>query len=464
MRAPRIVIAGLRGGSGKTVVSLGLVAALRGRGLSVVPFKKGPDYIDAGWLAAASGRPCYNLDPFLIGSERLLQSFIRHFNGDCAVIEGNRGLFDGMDSRGSMSTAVVSKTLKSPVILVVDCTKMTRTTAAILLGIAQFDRGLMLGGVILNHIAGERHESVIRDSIKKYTKIPIFGAIPRIRELQMSERHMGLTPFREHPEVEQTIEGIKAIINKYVDINRVLEAAKGAPPLRRRPVSRPISRIDGAAKIFKAGPRIGILRDSAFQFYYPENLEELEKRGARLIEVSALRDRKLPPVDALYIGGGFPETHAIRLAENLTFKKSLKDAVEKDLPVYAECGGLMYLGRALSLDGAKHRMADVFPLDFVLHKKPQAHGYTVVRVTGNNAFFKAGTVLKGHEFHYSAAAGEDKGRLNYCLRVERGRGISDAMDGLVYKNVLATYTHLHAIGSPEWADGVIKAARTFSRL
>jgi len=466
-RYPRLIIAGLKGGSGKTTVSLGLISAWHERGLSIVPYKKGPDYIDAGWLSSAAVQPCYNLDPFLISKEKILYSFKGHFGkADCAVIEGNRGLYDGLDSAGTYSTAELAKMLKAPVVLVLDCTKMTRTAAAVLLGIQKFDRKVDIKGVVLNQIAGARHEKIIRETIAKYCKVPVLGAVPKLKEKFLSERHMGLTPFQEYTEVQEALSSAGDIARQYLDLDRILEIAQGAVPLKTG--QRDLRLVDN--KIKKANPqpppivRIGIIRDSAFQFYYPENFEELKKRGAELVEISAMQERELPDIDALYIGGGFPETNAIALAKNTAFKKSLRNAVERGLPVYAECGGLMYLGKALLLENKTYPMSGIFPLTFCLEKKPQAHGYTILEITGENPFYTKGTVLKGHEFHYSRVIDREmKDETHFSFLMKRGQGIMDKMDGLCYKNVLATYTHLHALGSPEWADGLVEKASSYKK-
>ncbi len=447
----------MKGGAGKTTVSLGIIAAWTRQGSSIVPFKKGPDYIDAGWLSSAAGQPCYNLDPFLIPKELILSSFWGHYgDADCAVIEGNRGLFDGMDAIGSCSTAELAKTLKAPVILVLDCTKTTRTAAAVLLGMKIFDSGVAIEGVVLNQIAGRRHEQVIREAIAKYCNIPVVGAIPKLRGGQLSERHMGLTPFQEHPGVSAAITMASEIAGKYLDLDAIWGIAQKSgrrglrPGIGQRAINPRVSRL---------GVRIGIIRDSAFQFYYPENFEELERRGAELIEVSALTAKGLPEIDALYIGGGFPETHAIALAKNRSFRTSLRKAIEGGLPVYAECGGLMYLGDSLVLDGNKYPMAGIFPLSFSLEKRPQAHGYTVVTVDSANPFYKKGAVLRGHEFHYSKVISlPGKAGPRFAFAMNRGEGIMGRKDGICYKNVLATYTHMHALGAPEWADGMIRQA------
>jgi cobyrinic acid a,c-diamide synthase len=465
---PRVVIAGLKGGAGKTTVSLGLISAWRERGLAIIPYKKGPDYIDAGWLSAAAGHPCYNLDPFLISREKILYSFQEHFGtADCAVIEGNRGLYDGMDAAGTYSTAELAKMLQSPVVLVLDCTKVTRTAAAMLLGTQKFDRKVDIRGVVLNQIAGTRHEKIIRETIEKYCRVPVLGAIPKLKDDFLSERHMGLTPFQEHSEVAKALSRAGEIAREYLDLDRIMSIAQREASLRtvtgagRAGIGQPAG---NAAP--PSGPivRIGIIRDSAFQFYYPENFEELEKRGAELVEISALTERKLPALDALYIGGGFPETNAIALARNTLFKRSLRKAVEGGLPVYAECGGLMYLGGALLLGRKTYPMAGIFPFIFSLEKKPQAHGYTVLQIRDDNPFYPKGTLLRGHEFHYSRVVKSDpKEGMHFSFQMKRGQGIMDKMDGVCYKNVLATYTHLHALGSPEWADGLVNRAYCYKK-
>ncbi|TAN42274.1 MAG: cobyrinate a,c-diamide synthase [Nitrospirae bacterium] len=466
---PRIIIAGLRGGSGKTTLSLGLITALAGAGRTIVPFKKGPDYIDAGWLSAAAGRPCYNLDPFLIGRESILSSFRDHFgDADCAVIEGNRGLYDGMDAAGTYSTAELAKMLRAPVLLVLDCSKVTRTAAAMVCGMQQFDKGVALRGVVLNRIAGARHEKIIREAIETYCGVPVVGAIPKLDKEFLSERHMGLTPFQEHPEVAKALSFAAEAVRGYVDVDRVYEIARSAGPFKAAKAvttaEAAVRRGRGPRPSSGAAVRIGVIRDTAFQFYYPENFEELRTRGAELVEISALSAGSIPDIDALYIGGGFPETHAIALSQNRSFRRSLRGEVEKGLPVYAECGGLMFLGKALLLDGKRYPMAGVFPLEFSLRKRPQAHGYTIVRVSRRNPYYPVGTVLKGHEFHYSQVlpAGALSG-AGFAFTMQRGQGIREKQDGIWHKNVLATYTHLHAYGAPQWADAMIRQARAHKK-
>ena len=454
---PRVTIAGLRGGSGKTTIALGLVAALKSHnGLRVIPYKKGPDYIDAGWLARAAGTPCYNLDPFLMPREKALESFVSHFDGDVAVIEGNRGLYDGVDEEGSYSTAEVSKLLKSPVILVMDCTKMTRTAAALVLGCMHLDTHVRIKGVVLNQISGSRHEEVIRKSVEKYCGLPVLGAIPRLRSGNLPERHMGLTPHQEHGDTERVLSAVGDMAMKYLDSEGILKIAHEAEPL-------PGKDHEGfKGKSGEGNVTIGVVRDTAFQFYYPENFEELEKNGARIVEINSLEDDLLPDIHALYIGGGFPETHALDLARNTKFRNALRRAIEEGLPVYAECGGLMFLGEALIVRGERYPMAGVFPLVFEMRTRPQAHGYTIVEVERQNPFYPVGTVMHGHEFHYSAVLnfpGDDK--LSTAFRMRRGNGIGRGVDGLWHRNVFATYTHLHAYGAREWVEAMVRLAKEF---
>lgn len=461
---PRILIAGLKGGSGKTTLTLGLIALWKGKGLNVVSFKKGPDYIDGGWLSTASGNPCYNLDTFLIGERHILPSFIRHAeSADIAVVEGNRGIYDGMDERGTHSTGELAKMLKSPVILIVDCTKATRTISAIVSGIQKFDPAVDIRGVVLNFIAGSRHESVIKKSIEAYCSIPVLGAFPKLREKNLPERHMGLVPFQEHIGAQKAVNAAAEVTGKYVDIEAIWKIANEAPAIKMR--SDVLFPEVKKAKNIK----IGIIKDSAFQFYYQENIEELEAKGAEIKVISALKERTLPDIDALYIGGGFPETHAIALAENTDFRNSLRSAIEKGLPVYAECGGLMYLSESLIINEESYPMAGIFPLKFILEKKPQAHGYSIVQVKDDNPYYAKGSVIKGHEFHYSRVVNpEDISELisreiSFAFQMKRGEGIVNKLDGICYKNVLATYTHIHALGTTEWVEGIMQKALEYKK-
>ena len=461
-RSPRIVIAGLKGGSGKTIASLGIVHALSRKGLRVVPFKKGPDYIDAEWLSRAAGHPCFNLDPCLMKKEAVLSSFVARSNeGDLAIIEGNRGLFDGIDEEGNTSTAELAKWLKAPVMLVVDCTKATRTIAALVLGCKVFDPDLAIGGVILNRIGTKRHEKVVRSAIEKYTDLPVAGAIRRLRKDPLPMRHLGVTPTDEHPDLSRALESLKDVIEGEIDLEFLQKVATSAPPLE---TVDPRDNEDNLKHGQLPGERpvIGVFRDSAFQFYYPENLEALEGHGARLVYINSLGHDRLPQIDALYIGGGFPETQADKLASNKRLLNDIKLAVEAGLPVYAECGGLMFLGKTILWNGRKYPMVGAIDWDFVVGKKPAGHGYTVLEVVEPNPYYQPGTVLRGHEFHYSRpVACVNRPRGSFACRVLRGAGFKENLEGLCYKNLFATYTHIHALASPSWAQGLVSAARSF---
>ena len=457
---PRLVVAALRGGAGKTTVSLSMAAAWKKRGRKVLPFKKGPDYIDAAWLSLAAGQPCYNLDTFLMGRQRVLRSFFQKGTpGSLSLVEGNRGLYDGMDVEGSHSTAELAKLLRAPVVLVIDCDKVTRTAAAMILGCQRFDPDVEIKGVILNRVAGSRHEKILQIAVEQSCNLPILGAVPRMEDFPFPERHLGLTPPQEHLGVQKALARALEIAEKYLDLARLLEIAGQASPFQpgieeEKPLRTKIRKIAGP-------PTIGVVKDSAFQFYYPENLQGLSDAGARVVEVSAIQERELPPVDALYIGGGFPETHARPLAENVRFRNSLREAVENGLPVYAECGGFMYLGESLTIDGCSYPMVGALPVAFRMEKRPQGHGYTLLEVEKENPFFTVGSVFKGHEFHYSRILRLGEGEAYLAYRVKRGVGIDGARDGLCRKNVLATYSHLHALGTEGWAEALVARAMLY---
>jgi len=451
---PRIIIAALKGGSGKTILSLGLTSAWKGMGHRVAAFKKGPDFIDSGWLSFAAGRPCYNLDPFLMNPGQIVTSLLRNSTGaDISVIEGNRGLFDGLDLDGCCSTGELGKITKSPVILIVDVTMATRTVAALVMGCQKFDPDLRISGVILNRVAGLRQESLARNAVEHYCGLPVVGAVPKLKQNIFPERHMGLVPHLESDYAEKAVGWARGVAEKHLDLKTLWKLAHEAPPLDYPSEEK---KDDGAMHVTDPPPRIGVIRDKSFWFYYPENLDQMKRLGARLIEINSLEDRELPAIDALYIGGGFPETQAQALADNIAFRASLKQKIEEGLPVYAECGGLMYLGKALVVEGNEFPMVGALPLSLILEKKPQGHGYTVLQVTDTNPFYKVGESLKGHEFHYSKAVLHPSDDTRTVFKVLRGEGIDGQKDGLCRKNVLATYTHIHAGGYPGWAGRILK--------
>ena len=452
---PRLVVAGLSGESGKTLVTLALALEARRRGMPVQAFKKGPDYIDAAWLSWASSKPARNLDTYLMGFETVRRSFAPHGTpAGVNLIEGNRGLYDGFDARGTHSTAELAKTLLAPVVLVIDATKVTRTVAAMALGCQRLDPEVWIAGVVLNQVAGARHERVIREAIESACGIPVLGAIPRAPDgALLSTRHLGLVTPREYSGHEDLAQNLMERVAQYLDFDRLLQTARTAPPVATDaevPAERPQE---------GSGLTIGYLNDSAFSFYYPENLEALEAAGARLAAVSALHAAALPDdLDALYIGGGFPETHAQALSENAGFLASVRRAASNGLAIYAECGGLMLLAQALTWRGCRYPMAGVLPFEVEMCAAPQGHGYSELLVDTPNPFFPVGARLRGHEFHYSRMVAGGAAAPT-AAAVVRGAGLAAWRDGVLVNNVWAAYTHLHALGTPDWARGILGAAR-----
>jgi len=435
------------------VVSVGLIAALKNKGKGVAAFKKGPDYIDAGWMSKAAGQPCYNLDPYLMPPEAIVATFQRHIHGcGYGVVEGNRGIFDGVNAAGEFSTAELAQLLDLPVLLVVNCAKTTRTVAALVLGCQAFDPRIKFAGIILNQIATARHEAIIRQSLERYTDLPVLGIMPRLKQDIFPMRHLGVTPHQEYAAAAEAIANLAALAETHFDLDAIVARMREVaplPPEKPRSIASPLT--------------IGVLRDAAFQFYYEENLEALTAAGANLVMIDALHSRALPQeLDGLYIGGGFPETSARQLADNASFRQSVRERVDEGLPVYAECGGLIFLGRSILLEGQEYPLAGVFPVTFAIGTKPQAHGYSTFTVEKANSFYPVGTRIKGHEFRYSTVHQWDGDATDLVLAMERGTGFSGGRDGLVKNNVLALYTHVMASGTPQWVTGFVAAARGFA--
>lgn len=453
LTCPRILVAGLGGGSGKTIVSLGLARAFTEQGLSVQAFKKGPDYIDAKWLGLASRSITSNLDPFLLSSDVLKNLFwTRAKRCDLALIEGNRGLYDGKDVLGTCSSAELAKLLKCPVVIVADCTKVTRTMAAIILGLTMFDPEVDIRGVILNRTAGGRHQKILRQSIENYTDVPVLGVLPKLPENPIPERHMGLISDAEFE--HDPFSDLAAFLRDHADLESCLNVARLAPS-----VEMDLSPLYPPAAL-DSPVRIGVARDAALWFYYEENFDALRQAGAELVEFSLLADEALPDVDAVYMGGGFPETLAEGLTRNTGMRQSVKSRILEGLPVYAECGGLMYLSRELHFEGTVYPMADVFPLDTKVFKKPQGHGYMSSSVAAANPFYPISARLTGHEFHYSRCM-DTNSIDSFVFQVELGQGMTQGHDGVLLRNCLAGYTHMHALGNPLWAGNFVAAARTY---
>lgn len=452
---PRMLIAGLSGDVGKTIVSLSLLAALRARGVRIAPFKKGPDYIDAAWLTWAADTACRNLDTYMVPPDVVRRRFGASCAGcDLALIEGNRGLFDGHDVEGTHSSAALSRLLGAPVVLVVDATKATRTLAALVTGAMVFEPGVKVAGVILNRIAGARHESITRAAIEQHCGIPVFGVLPKLGgdRAVISGRHLGLTPPGETDERDEIKARLTDLALHHLDLDALVAIA--------RQFDEPIGPMPCMAL---KGERvtIGVFRDSVFTFYYPENLEALRESGAQLVWIDSTQQQELSgDLDGLYIGGGFPETQLGRLTGNRTLMGSVRDFANRGLPIYAECGGLIYLSRSLHYEERTHEMAGVFDVDLIMNQRPCGHGYAEMTVDADNPFLVVGTSIRGHEFHYTGTTSH-LAKESTCLSVNVGVGLGNQRDGLMYRNVVGSYLHLHADGVPTWAPSFVKAAARY---
>jgi cobyrinic acid a,c-diamide synthase len=453
----RLLISAAHKSSGKTTVSLGLCAALAARGLAVQPFKKGPDYIDPMWLGRAAGRPCHNLDFHCMSHAEILSSVGHHSgNADISLIEGNKGLYDGLDLDGSNSNAALAKLTQTPVVLVLDARGMTRGIAPLILGNQAFDPEVNIAGVILNQLGGSRHEAKLRAVIEHYTDVPVIGGVHRDRALEIVERHLGLIPSNEADAADSKIATIRALIEQQVDLDRLLAAA-GDTPLSFTPL--PVTALSGYQPV-----RIGVARDAAFGFYYPDDLDALQQAGAKLVMFDTLRDTVLPEIDGLFIGGGFPESHMQALEHNVTLRSAIREAIENGLPAYAECGGLMYLSRSLSWHGERREMVGVIPGDCVMHERPQGRGYVRLQET-RNAPWPPGPqeqAFAAHEFHYSSLENLPD-NLQFAYEVKRGSGIDGRHDGIVMHRLLACYSHMRDTAQHHWAGRFVKFIRRETR-
>ena len=455
---PRIMIAGTSGDCGKTMVSIGLAAAWKREGLEIVPFKKGPDYIDAAWLSHAAGRNAHHLDSWMMGAGGALRSFKLHAaRTGINIIEGNRGLHDGVDAEGTHSSAALAKLLGAPVALILSARKMTRTAAAIALGMKALDRDVNIAGILLNRVANARQEALLRSAIENETGLSVLGAIPRTDENLLPGRHLGLITPQEHKQSERAVNAAADLICNAIDLKKLRTIAEAAAQLPDGSVEARVS----AARQSARGLRIGCFCGPAFTFYYPENLDAIDRAGAERVDVDPLKDSALPPVDALYIGGGFPETHAARLAGNASFRRSIAEMAQRGLPIWAECGGLMFLAQCIHWKGSSYPMAGFLPVDIALGDRPAGHGYEEVEADRPNPFVQTGAVLRGHEFHYSQIV--DAGKTATAFGVKRGVGLGNGRDGIVLNRVLASYLHVHSFASPDWIRWLTSAALEYKR-
>lgn len=447
-----LLISATRKSSGKTSLCIGLAALLQSRGYHVQTFKKGPDYIDSMWLSRASQRPCINLDFYTMPRDEIERVY-DHYRTDAEVVivEGNKGLHDGMDVKGSDSNAALAKLLGLPIILLLDASGITRGVAPLLHGYQTFDQDIHISGVVLNKVAGGRHERKLRDAIAHYTDIQILGAIHRSKEMEIKERHIGLVPSNEDRVAQRRIQRIAEVIAQSVDVDKILALTADRVPLRKTRSILSAATTNGAS--------IGVAQDEAFGFYYPDDLEMITRLGAKIEYFDTIRDVALPDVDALFIGGGFPEFYLSELERNGPLKRDIRRFIDGGNPVYAECGGLMYLCQDITFNGNTGRMVGAIQANAKMNTKPVGRGYVQLLETPKHPWPKVGAGppenLSVHEFHYSHLEhlGED---VEFAYKVVRGVGIRDRFDGLVYKNTLATYTHHRNVGTNHWVERFVQ--------
>lgn len=448
----RLLVSAPQKSSGKTTVTLGLCAALAAGGTRVQPFKKGPDYIDPMWLARAAGRPCYNLDAYLMDDPSLVRCFRQGVQGaDLAVVEGNHGLHDSITLDGAHSNAALARRLGLPVVLTIDARGMNRGIAPLVLGFQAFEPMVRIAGVILNRVGGSRHEAKLRAALEYYTDVPVLGAVAEDARLAVDERHLGLVACGELDDADARVQRIGRVVGSQLDLPALRAVAASAP-----------AGFDPVPVLAHASSdvRIGIARDRAFSFYYPDDLAALEAAGAQLVPFDTLRDTRLPQVDGLFIGGGFPETCLAELEANTAMRTALRSAIEGGMPAYAECGGLMYLARSIQWLGRSGGMVGVVPGDAVMQPRPVGRGYMHLRETGALPWpgGTAGSVVRAHEFHHSRLDNLPEG-LAFGWEVERGHGIDGRHDGVRVHNLVASYAHLRSAAGSAWAPRFVEFVR-----
>ena len=437
----RLYLSATRKSSGKTCIAAGMLRALRRRGLAVAPFKKGPDYIDPMWLARAAGRPCRNLD-FHTQTPAEIGATAARAGGGCALIEGNKGLFDGVAEDGSDSNAALAKLLDAPVLLALDCAGTTRGVAPLVQGYRRFDAAVRYAGAILNRTGGSRHEAKLARALEQHTDLPVLGALGRAPELELEERHLGLVTCAEQADAEERLERMARAVEQGVDLDRLLDRDAPAPPETPAAIEGPWPEL-----------RIGYARDAAFGFYYPDDLERFAECGARLLPFDTLTDAAPPEMDGLWLGGGFPETQAAALAANTSMRAALRRLLADGLPAYAECGGLMYLSRRLRFRGMDWDMVGAVAADCTVGERPQGRGLAELEATADFPWpgVAPGAAAPAHEFHYSRLENLPDG-ARWGWRVRRGDGIAPGADGLVQGNLFAAYCHLRHTQRFEWVQ------------
>ena len=451
------VIAGTHSGVGKTTVTLGLLAALRRRGIKVQPFKIGPDFIDPGLHRQFAEEISYNLDGWMLKRESNLQSFSAHSERkEVAVVEGVMGLFDGYDGKSERgSTAEMAKWLGLPVVLAIDASAMARSAAALVLGFLRFDPRLKILGIIFNRIGGEGHLRYLREAMASLPATDILGGLPYDERITIAERHLGLMTAEEALMDQKFMSRLADWIEKNLDLRRLLKKSR---------VTLPAAKLrDENKAIREKVASIGIAHDEAFCFYYPDNLSLLKAAGARLVPFSPLRDHMLPPnINALYLGGGYPELHACALAKNRPMRQAIQNFIDSGGLVYAECGGFMYLTEALiDQSGERFSMVGIYPVKTRMLSRLKTLGYREIKTKGGS-FLPAGMRVRGHEFHHSELDGDlrrnRKIKTIYLVSMKGKR--KSAEEGYLYKNCLASYVHLHFGSSPGMAAQLVEACRS----
>lgn len=450
---PRLVIAGTQSGVGKTTIVTGLLAALRQRGQRVQSYKIGPDYIDPGYHTLASGRPSHNLDTWLVPPEKLAAIFARTAAGaDIAVIEGVMGLFDG--GRGGISsTAAIAKALAAPVVLVLDARSAGESVAATALGFKTYDSDLNLAGFIVNRLGSDSHQAMVAEALGRLG-LPVFGHLRRSGALGLSERHLGLTPVAEENGAFAAVQAMSRQVTREVAVDEILRLAATAPPLD----------VPAAAAVTAAPKvRLGVARDEAFSFYYGDSLNVLADHGATIVPFSPLRDSDLPDVDGLILGGGFPEMFLGELAANTRLMVAIRGAVARGMPVYAECGGLMYLTEAITdFSGQAYPMVGLVPAVCHMADKLQTVGYVEATALGDNVLCRSGETLRGHEFHFSrlelTCPADD---FDWAFQFKKMRTGGIYLGGFAAGSLLASYLHMHFAGNEQAAARFIGRCASF---
>jgi len=457
---PRIVIAGTHSGAGKTTVTTGVLRALFNRGLTVQPFKSGPDYIDPAFHSFVTNRASRNLDIWMFGEETTRALFSKNTqDAEISVIEGVMGLYDGLGTQKDMgSTAHLSKVLKAPVILVVDGGGMSASAAAIVTGYAKYDEDVQIAGVILNNMHGEKHYDLLREAIERDTGIPCVGYLNKNSAISLKSRHLGLVPSAEVDELSEKLDEVAAMVTETVNLDKIIEIANAAKPLEMKTFE--------IEPVIQDKIKIAVAKDNAFNFYYQDSLDLLEELGAEIVYFSPVNDVKLPlNISGIFLGGGFPEVFGKELQENTSMKEAIRTAIESDMPVYAECGGLMYLCDEIEdLNGTSFKMCGVFPYKSHMTKRLQRFGYVNVEVDENTAISIKPEKFRAHEFHRSIVDHGDAGVQAYSVTKARpGYTHLKWQCGHTYKNCLAAYAHVHFYTNIELAKSFVINCSNYSR-